>query len=96
MSLKIMDLMNITLLRNLNFRGDYMEQLMKKLNELPDTYFGFVAGVVAYVRKKPERLDKVMRYIENTDSITPSDIVKFIMLQPDFHEDGLSLQEQVG
>lgn len=84
------------LLKNLKFRGVGMEKLVRKLNELPDSYFAFVVGVTAYAEKKPERLEKIMEYIENTNDVKPSDIVRFIMLQPDFHEDGLSLQEKVG
>ncbi len=70
-----------------------MEELVKKLNSIPNSYFAFVAGIVTYAKKKPERLEKVMTFIDSSDSLTPSDVVKFVMLQPDFHEDGLSMED---
>ena len=68
-----------------------MEELINKLNNVPNSYFGFVAGIVNYAKRKPEHLKKVMDYIDSSKDLTPSDIVKFVMLQPDFHEDGLRL-----
>lgn len=72
-----------------------MEELEKKLNEIPNSYFGFVTGIINYAKKKPERLEKVMKYIDASDSLTPSDVVKYVMMQPDFHEDGLGFKEMV-
>ncbi len=63
-----------------------MEELIKRLNEIPNSYFDFVAGVVTYVKQKPKRLKNVMEFLDESKDITPSDVVKFIMQQPDFHE----------
>ena len=63
-----------------------MEELIIKLNNIPNSYFGFVAGITAYAKKKPERLEKVMQYINTTENLTTADVVRFVMLQPDFHE----------
>ncbi len=52
-------------------------------------YFGFVAGIVNYAKQKPERLEKVLRFIDESDELTTSDVVKFVMMQPDFHEFGI-------
>lgn len=70
-----------------------MEELEKKLNAIPDSYFGFIAGIVTYAKRKPERLQKVMDFIDKSDNLTASDVVKFVMLQPDFHDYGLGLKE---
>lgn len=70
-----------------------MEELVNKLNAIPNSYLGFVAGIVAYASQKPERLRKVMNFIDSSANLTPSDIVKFVMSQPDFHENGLGLEE---
>jgi len=67
-----------------------MEELVNKLKAIPGSYFGFVAGISTYAKKKPERLKKVMDYIDNTPNLTTSDIVEFVIRQPDFHEDGFS------
>lgn len=72
-----------------------MEELVNKLNAIPNSYFGFVAGITTYAKKKPERLKKVLDYINNTPNVTPSDVVGFVMMQPDFHEDGVSMKEKV-
>lgn len=73
-----------------------MGELVNKLNAIPNSYFGFVAGIVTYVKRKPERLQKVMNFLDTSDNLTPSDVVKFVMLQPDFHEFGLGLKEIAG
>ncbi len=73
-----------------------MEELINKLNAIPNSYFGFVAGIVTYVKQKPSRLDSLLAFINGSDNLTPSDIVKFVMDQPDFHEYGLALNERVG
>lgn len=73
-----------------------MEELVNKLNAIPNSYFGFVAGIVTYAKKKPERLKKVLDFIDSSDDLTPSDIVKFVMSQSDFHEYGLGVKEMVG
>ena len=70
-----------------------MEELVKKLNQIPNSYFGFVMGIVTYAKRKPERLEKVLNYINSSENLTPSDIVKFVMIQPDFHEYGLGLSK---
>ena len=72
-----------------------MEGLVDKLNTIPNFYFDFGVGISAYAKKKPERLKKVLDFKDNSDSLTPSDVVKFVMLQPDFHEHGLSFDEKV-
>ena len=72
-----------------------MEELVNKLNAIPDTYFGFVAGIVAYVKQKPSRLEIVMDYLNSSDSLTSSDVVKYVMDQPDFHEYGMDQNKAV-
>ena len=73
-----------------------MEELVNKLNAIHDSYFGFVAGIVAYVKQKPSRLNTVLRFIDSSDNLSSSDVVKFVMDQPDFHEFGLGLKEMTG
>lgn len=65
-----------------------MEELMKKLNAIPDAYFDFVMGIIAYAKRKPERLEKVLNFLDASDDVKSSDVVAFVMSQPDFYEDG--------
>jgi hypothetical protein len=64
-----------------------MDELYAKLKAIPDSYYGFIIGIITYTKKKPERLDKVLRFLEENHDVTSSDIVKFVMDQPDFHDD---------
>ena len=73
-----------------------MDELYAKLNAIPDSYFGFVMGIISYAKRKPERLNKVLQFLNEATNPTSSDVVQFVMEQPDFHEFGLSLQEKVG
>lgn len=73
-----------------------MEELITKLNAIQKSYFGFVAGIVTYAKKKPERLSKILDFLNSSGNLTTSDVVKFVMSQPDFHEDGLSAKEKIG
>lgn len=73
-----------------------MDELYGKLNAIPDSYYGFVMGIMSYAKKKPERLQNVLGFINDNPDLTTSDIVKFVMDQPDFHEFGLAEKEMVG
>lgn len=66
-----------------------MEELYNKLNAVPDSYFAFVMGIITYVKQKPERLPKVLDFINSSENLMSSDIVEFVVKQPDFHEFGL-------
>ena len=64
-----------------------MRELEHRLNNLPNTYFAFVHGIVRYTQKKPERYNTVMSFLNSHPDAEPSDIVQFVMSQPDFFED---------
>ena len=70
-----------------------MDELYVKLNAIPDSYFGFVMGIISYAKRKPECLNKVLSFLNEATDPTSSDVVQFVMEQPDFHEYGLSLKE---
>ena len=64
-----------------------MEDFTVMLNNIEDSYYGFVAAVLIYVKKKQTRFDKVKEYIENNPTALSSDILAFISDQDDFYED---------
>lgn len=79
--------MTTTFMKNSNSRKEAeMEELIRKLNAIPGSYFAFVAGISSYAEKKPERLQKVIEFIDSAENPCPSDIIEFISDQPDFHE----------
>jgi len=72
-----------------------MEELVLKLNALPNSYFGFVMGIVAYCKQNPNRVRKVLDFINSTDGVTPSEVVRFVMEQPDFQEYTVRREDRV-
>lgn len=63
-----------------------MDTLISKLNLLPNSYFEFVDSVVDYAKEKEEHLVLLLDYLDNNSAATPSDVIKFISLQPDFFD----------
>lgn len=63
-----------------------MNELIKLISEISDVYDDFIFGVINYAKKKPEHITVLINYIKSTDDIKTSDIVKFIIEQPDFKE----------
>ena len=66
-----------------------MEDFTVMLNNIEDSYYGFVAAVLIYVKKKQTRFDKVKEYIENNPTALSSDILAFISDQDDIYEDAV-------
>ena len=64
-----------------------MEDFTVMLNNIEDSYYGFVAAVLTYVKKKQTSFDKVKEYIEKHPAALSSDILAFISDQDDFYED---------
>lgn len=60
--------------------------LIAKLKTIPGTYIDFIAGVVAYARKSLGGVEAVLNYMDMTDDLTTSDIIRFISVQPDFRD----------
>ena len=73
-----------------------MDELITKLKSIQDSYYGFVVGIIAYAKYSDERIDRINKFIDNNDNLTSSDVVYFVMNQPDFHENGLGAREMVG
>ena len=64
-----------------------MEDLIERLNKIDDSYHDFILGISEYAKKKPERLEKVMEYLNQNPDANASEIVYFVSTQPDFNED---------
>ena len=74
---------------------DIMEELTKRLIVIPDSYDDFVAGIVSYAKRKQERLRKIIDFLDETPDALSSDVVEFVIMQPDFHEDGVRAKKEV-
>ena len=64
-----------------------MEAFAIKLNNVADSYYGFVVAVLTYVKNKESRLEVVESYMNEHPSALTSDILEFISKQDDFYED---------
>lgn len=73
-----------------------MTDLIKKISEISDVYDDFVLGVINYAKKNPEHVKLLNDYLDKNDNLTTSDVVRFIMIQPDFHSYSATLQQKVG
>lgn len=61
-----------------------METLIRRLDNVSDSYFAFVAGVVAYAKENPAHLQKVTASLDDNPDALSSDILHFVMTQSDF------------
>lgn len=64
-----------------------MEELIEKLNKLPNAYFEFIDSVVDYAEEKESHFELIMGFLKDNSSVTPSDIIRLISTQPDFFDD---------
>ena len=56
-----------------------MEELVNRLTAIHNSYFGFVAGIVAYAKRSPRRMNKVLEYLDFSNNLTTSEVVRFVM-----------------
>ncbi len=64
-----------------------MEEFTISLNNVPDSYYGFVTAVLTYVKNKESRRQIVEEYMYSNPSALTADILEFISQQDDFGDD---------
>ena len=64
-----------------------MEEFTKRLNNIQDTYYGFIVAVLTYVKKSPSRLNAVEEFMDQNPNALTADILEFISDQDDFYDD---------
>ncbi len=67
-----------------------MEELYCKLNDVSDSYFDFIVSILAYAKKKKERLENILKYLDENPNANTTDIIYFVSKQPDFQEDNIA------
>ncbi len=72
-----------------------MDNFTVKLNNVADSYYGFVVAVLTYVNNKKSRLATVEKFLEDNPSALSSDILEFISEQDDFYEDAARVRADV-
>jgi hypothetical protein len=74
-----------------------VQELIEKLNSIPDAYFDFVSAIVSYAKKKPERLKNVLRFLNDNPEANSSDVIYFVSTQADFAEESRDYKpEKIG
>ena len=65
-----------------------MDELLELLNNVEDTYEGFVLGVIAYVKIEgnEKKIDMIKNYIIEHPEALSSDILEFITEKTGFFE----------
>ena len=64
-----------------------MEELKKMLENVSDSYDGFVLGVLNYCKGRTDRIEQMSTYVLDNPNIKSSDIVEKMISDPDFWED---------
>ena len=62
-----------------------MKELIQQLSSIPDAYDDFILGTINYVKKDPSHINALKDFMIGKTNLTSSDIIAFIISQPDFH-----------
>lgn len=62
-----------------------MKELIQQLSNISDTYDDFILGTINYAKKDPSHIDILKDFMRGKTNLTSSDIIAFIISQPDFH-----------
>lgn len=63
-----------------------MKELIQQLSNISDAYDDFIFGVINFAKKNPAHIDILNEYIKEKESLTTSDVIAFIVSQPDFQD----------
>lgn len=69
-----------------------MDEMAMRLNKIEDSYYGFIAAVLTYVKKSENRMFVVENYMNQNPDAKSSDILSFISDQPDFYKDAADVR----
>ena len=64
-----------------------MEEFTIRLNNIQDSYYGFVAAVLNYVKGNSSRYEVVKGFMDDNPEALSSDILEFISCRKDFYDD---------
>ena len=62
-----------------------MKELIKQLSNISDAYDDFILGTINYAKKDPSHVEILKSFMRGKSNLTSSDVIAFIMDQPDFH-----------
>lgn len=62
-----------------------MKELIRQLSNIPDAYDDFILGTINYAKKDLSHISILKDFMRGKTNLTSSDIIAFIISQPDFH-----------
>ncbi len=62
-----------------------MKELIQQIINIPDANDDFIFGTINYAKKDPSHISSLKAFMSGKENLTSSDIVAFIISQPDFH-----------
>ena len=71
-----------------------MKELIWQLSNVPDAYDDFILGTINYARKDFSHISLLKDYMRGKTNLTSSDIIAFIVSQPDFHNYSAAKKER--
>lgn len=71
-----------------------MDQLISRLNSIPNAYYEFVDSVVDYAESKESHLTLLMDFLNARPNASITDVLRFISKQPDFFDDEVPVEEE--
>lgn len=74
-----------------------MKELIQQLSNISDAYDDFILGVINFAKKNPSHVEILNNYMRDKINLTSSDVIAFIISQPDFHNySATNKMQQVG
>lgn len=62
-----------------------MKELIQRLSYISDAYDDFILGTINYAKKDYSHINILKDFMRGKTNLTSSDIITFIVRQPDFH-----------
>ncbi len=62
-----------------------MKELAQLLSNIPDAYDDFILGTINYAKKDVSHISILKDFMRGKTNLVSSDIIAFIVSQPDFH-----------
>lgn len=56
-----------------------MEELKNLLENISDSYYDFVVGILNKAKRYPEKSDELIEYIKNNPNIHTSEVVEWVL-----------------
>ena len=66
-----------------------MKELIQHLSNISDAYDDFILGVINYAKIDTSYIENLNNYMRGKNNLTTSDVIGFIISQPDFHSHGV-------